>query len=56
MHTEYPSIPPAVDFVSTDDYDSMNTGGYNASQIKRNSNAVYQYQSTLSSRTRTLAS
>lgn len=46
MHTEYPSIPPAVDFVSTDDYDSINTGGYNSSQIKRLSNAIYQYPRT----------
>ena len=40
----YPHIPAAVDFVSTDDYGSINTGGLNASQIKRLSNAPYQYE------------
>ena len=43
MHTEYPHIPPAVDYVSTDDYGSINTGGFNSSQIKHLSNAMYQY-------------
>ena len=44
LHTEYPHIPSAVDFVSTDDYASINTGGLNASQIKRLANAPNQYQ------------
>jgi hypothetical protein len=43
MRTVYPSIPFAVDFVSTDDYGSVNTAGFNATQIKRLSNAQYQY-------------
>lgn len=43
MTTVYPHIPFAVDFVSTDDYGSINTGGFNKTQIKRLSNAPYQY-------------
>ena len=41
--TEYPHIPNAVDFVSTDDYGTINTGGMNASAIKKLANAPNQY-------------
>jgi hypothetical protein len=41
--TEYPHIPDAVDFVSTDDYGTINTGGLNASAIKKLANAPNQY-------------
>ena len=39
MHTEYPKIPPAVDFVATDDYATLNTNGFNASLFKKLANA-----------------
>ena len=39
LRTEYPRIPPAVDFVSTDDYGTLNTDGWNASTIKKLANA-----------------
>lgn len=45
MHTEYPKIPFAVDFVATDDYGSINTDpSWNATQIKKHTNAPYQYK------------
>eukprot|EP01047_Picozoa_sp_COSAG01_P081484 COSAG01_NODE_16265_length_1253_cov_6.086655_2_plen_161_part_00 len=44
LRTEYPHVPEAVDFVSTDDYGSINVpAGWNASQVKRLANARYQY-------------
>ena len=39
LRTEYPKIPPAVDFVSTDDYGTLNTAGYSASKFKKLANA-----------------
>ena len=42
--TEYPHIPDAVDYVSTDDYGTINTGGMNASAIKKLANAPNQYK------------
>jgi hypothetical protein len=42
--TVYPHIPDAVDYVSTDDYATINTGGMNASAIHHLANAPNQYQ------------
>ena len=39
LRTEYPNVPPAVDFVSTDDYGTLNTVGWNASKFVGLANA-----------------